>query len=160
MILTKIKNIPDNTWVGTHCWPGSMIQQDFNQIIAITTTTHRSKCYRWLRAYHHYFAKKWEPFNFTAEETVDKIRETAKNYLVPFEAVFAPNVINIEFADIVEKTSEFLKIAPEKNVKKHLARWQQLNHFLYKTDLWNTELIKIFYQAETEVNLKRYYIYE
>lgn len=158
--LEKIKTIPDNTWIGTHCWPGSLDLSNFNKVIAITTTTHRSKCYRWLRVYHHYFSKKWDLLQFDSCEKKDKIRETAKNYLIPFDAITAPNLQNIEFADIVENTKEFTKLVQEKNLEKHLYRWKQVNHFLYDENLWNSDLIKIFYQAELEVNLKRYYVYE
>jgi hypothetical protein len=157
--MAKISNMPDNVWVGTHCWPGPLDCSQFGQIINVTTTTHRSKCYRWLRVYYHYFKDSWDTMQFSDDQKLDKCRETAKNYLIAFEPVFASNVVNIEFADIVENTMEFRRIMPKHNLEKHLQRWCQINSFLYDKNLWNSDPIKIFYQAETEVCLQRHYVY-
>ena len=159
-LLKQVEQIPDNVWVGTHCWPARLPHEKFNKIINVTTTTHRSKCYRWSRSYYHYFVPEWKSLNLTGMELIDKCRETAKNYLVPFEPVFAENVINIEFADIVENTQEFQRLIPKNSIKKHLERWQQLNDFLYDKQLWNHDLVKFLFQAEAEIQLNRYYIYE
>ena len=156
----QISNIPSGIWVGTHCWPGKLPISEFQQIINITTTTNKSKCYRWLRSYHHFFKKQWDNLQLNSTELLDKTRETAKNYTIAFEPVWGRNVHNVEFADIVENTTEFHKILQGKHHTKHMDRWKKINSFLYDSDLWNTDLIKIFYQAELETNLKRYYIYE
>lgn len=155
------KTLPDDAWIGTHCWPGSLPVEQFNKIIVISTSTYRSKIYRWLRAYTHYFLNTWKPLNLTGMERIDKIRETAKNYLIPFNPVLtAPNVFNIEFADIVENTAEFSVLSNNIDTNEHLRRWKQINDFLYDPNLWNNELVKIFYQAEHEMMLTRYYIYD
>lgn len=156
----QVQNIPNGTWIGTHCWPGKLQTSEFQQIINITTTTDRSKCYRWLRSYHHYFKKQWKNLQLTEFEFLDKTRETAKNYTIAFEPVWGENVYNLEFADIVENTTEFHKVLQGKDPQKHMDRWKEINDFLYDSDLWNKNLVKIFYQANVEIHLKRYYIYE
>ena len=145
-------------WVGTHCWPGKLPLSEFESLICVTTTTWPSKLYRWLRAYHHYFSIQW--LHLSGIELVDKMRETAKNYHVAFEPVTAHNVVNIEFADIVENTAEFRYIVREHNATRHMERSKVLNNFLYDSDLWQNNLVKTFYQAEMELSLQRYYKYE
>jgi len=73
--------------------------------------------------------------------------------------VFADNVVNIEFADIVENTQEFKCIVQNYSVHDHIERWQGLNSFLYQ-GVWNSLPAQAFYQAEVEINLQRYYRYE
>jgi hypothetical protein len=147
----------DNLWIGTHCWPGALPLDQFDSIIAITTSTWKSKLYRWTRSYHHYFAPQWA--HLSGLEKVDKIRETAKNYHIGFAPVIASNVTNIEFADIVENTQEFKHIVKDYSIDQHIARWQSINHFLY-TDIWTAQSTQAFYQAEVEINLQKYYRYE
>jgi hypothetical protein len=150
-------NLLKNSWIGTHCWPGLFPLDEFGQIIVITTTTFKSKIYRWARAYHHYFAPQWG--ELTGMHLVDKTRETAKNYVIPFMPVFAPNVLNIEFADVVEITQEFQSVINYQDCTKHVQRWKEINHFLYADDFWNSKIVQYFYQAEVEINLNRYYKY-
>jgi hypothetical protein len=157
-IVQQISVLPSHTWAGTHCWPGKLPTDCFGEIINVTTVTHRSQCYRWLRSYYHYFSKIWK-LSPNDMDFIDKCRETAKNYLVPFEPVWENNVVNIEFADIVENTAEFCKIAKNKDISKHMQRWKMINNFLYDSSLWSHQLVKIFYQAQLETELKRYYIY-
>ena len=76
-----------------------------------------------------------------------------------FDPVMADNVINIEFADIVENTQEFKHIVKDYSIERHIERWQSINNFLY-TDIWNAQSTHAFYQAEVEINLQRYYTYE
>ena len=71
-----------------------------------------------------------------------------------------PNVINLEFADIVENTKEFQHIINYKDVSSHLMRWQQINSFLYDQNFWNSDTVISFYQAEHEIKLGRYYRYD
>jgi hypothetical protein len=148
--------LPDSTWVGTHCWPGRLDLTQFNSIINVTTTTYKSKLYRWSRAHHHYYSKS----DLNGQERVDKERETAKNYLIPFEPVVGINVTNIEFAEVVEKSKEFQNLAESRDVSHHLARWQNINKFLYETDIWNSVAFRRFYEAEFENQLGRYYVYQ
>lgn len=146
-----------NAWIETHAWPGALPLERIDKIISITTSTARSKMYRWSRAYHHYFKVQWAESKDI--DLIDKARETAKNYLVPFAPVSAPNLINVEFADFVECTAEAMQIIGQYNYNPNIARWKEINNFLYVPDFWNAFESKIFYQAEHEHSLQRYYIY-
>lgn len=148
---------PAGSWIGTHCWPGNLPVERFDKIIAVTTTTYRSKLYRWARAYHHFFQPTWT--EFTGLELTDKMRETAKNYLIPFTPFFADNIQHVEFADVVENTREF-QHAIGKPAQQHVERWQQLNSFLYDPAVWTNKVADALYQAEFETELNRYYRYE
>ena len=156
--LIAVLSSSNTSWVGTHCWPGKLSLDEFESIICVTTSTWPSKMYRWLRAYHHYFLPQWS--HLTGIELIDKIRETAKNYHVQFVPVLANNVINLEFADVVENTVELQHVVKEHDINKHITRWQSINNFLYKDSLWNDTAVKAFYQAELELNLQRHYRYE
>lgn len=152
--------IDKKLWIGTHCWPGTVDISMCNQVVVITTTTFRSKLYRWMRAYHHYY-KKLESWNsLSAQDKIDKERETAKNYLVAFGPVNKGNVINIEFSEVVENSVEFSHLIGQRNVDAHLQRWKSINSFLYESDIWNTVPVKRFYEAELECNLGKYYVYQ
>lgn len=149
--------LKDNTWISTHCWPGKLDLTQFNRVIVVTTCTNRSRVYRWVRTFNHYFAKTWT--NLHGQELIDKSRETAKNYLVPFMPVFNFNVVNLEFAEVVENTKEFNIAIQGTQSDRHVKRWQQLNNFLYSEDFWNSFAVKRFHEADLEVALKRYYQY-
>jgi hypothetical protein len=152
------KNLPSGNWVGTHCWPGNLPLDQFNNILIVTTTTFKSKIYRWARAYYHHFLPEWK--NMSDIELIDKSRETAKNYLVPFEPVLnKSNVLNVEFADIVETTQEFYHAIDYRESTNHMTRWKEVNYFLYAEDFWKSKAVEQFYQAELETNLGRYYRY-
>lgn len=148
---------PNHGWIGTHCWPGRLPLNQFNQVIVVTTTTYRSKIYRWARAYHHYFRPQWQ--ELAGLDLIDKARETAKNYLIPFEPVFEKNVVNLEFADVVEATHEFHSAMSHCNSTHHMDRWQQVNAFLYSDNFWKSDEVQYYYQAEFEKQLDRYYKY-
>jgi len=152
-----LKSSDDNLWIGTHCWPGALSVDQFEQIISVTTSTWKSRLYRWTRAYHHYFAPQWT--HLSGMTQIDKMRETAKNYHISFDPVTADNVVNIEFADIVDNTQEFKHIVKDYSIQHHIERWQSINNFLY-TDIWNAQSTHAFYQDEVEINLKKYYRYE
>lgn len=152
------KNLTNQDWVGTHCWPGQLPLNEFNQLLVITTTTFKSKIYRWARAHYHYFAPQWK--NLLGMELIDKSRETAKNYLVPYKPLLnKPNVLNVEFADVVENTPEFYYAIGHRECAAHLQRWKQVNYFLYSENFWTSSVVDYFYQAEAEANLNRYYRY-
>ncbi len=155
-----MRNLPDlpKQWLGTHCWSGRLPLDQFEQVINITTTTYKSQAYRWVRTYHHYYVKTWPALS--GMELQDKLRCTAKNYLIPFEAVEHQCVYNIEFADIVEDTQEFRALVGTADVEKHLDRWKKINNFLYDEKLWSSDLVKALYQAQVEKNLNRPYIYQ
>ena len=157
-LVNRLLSTPANTWVGTHCWPGNLPFDKFNQILNITTVTERSKIYRWVRAYRHYYSKDWH--GITGMELLDKMRETAKKYLISAEPVFNNCVYNLEFAEVVDKTTEFYKFFTQANTNTHMERWGKINDFLYDANLWNSPEIKAYYQADHEIKLKKYYIYE
>jgi hypothetical protein len=156
--MQSVKTVPDGAWVGTHCWPGALPLDQFERVIVITTTTYRSRVYRWLRAYHHYYSKRWS--EISGMELIDKTRETAKNYTVPFDPVFDQQVENVEFADVVETTAEFEYLTQGHSTEQHMTRWKNLNNFLYKSDLWNDPVAVEFARAEHEINLRQHYRYE
>jgi hypothetical protein len=158
--VAKVENISDNAWISTHCWPGILDTSEFNQVLIITTTTYRSKLYRWMRAYHHYYEKSDPWLKVLGQERIDKEKETAKNYLIPFLPVSGKNIINIEFAEIVENNPEFLKLTQGLEINKHMDRWKSLNYFLYDTDIWNSTAFRRLYEAELETQLSKFYIYE
>jgi hypothetical protein len=156
----QIINAQSFEWIGTHCWPGNLDLSAVNSTVVITTTTFRSKLYRWMRAYHLYFSKSDPWRGLHSQEQIDKQRETAKNYLVPFDPVLKSNVINIEFAEVVENSKQFKDLTKDKPVEKHISRWQNINSFLYDPDLWNSIPVRRFYEAELEANLDQYYVYQ
>jgi len=154
----SLMNPAYDTWIGTHCWPGRLPLKKFNKILIVTTTTFKSKIYRWARAHYHYFSPDWK--NMAGIDLIDKSRETAKNYQVPFNPVLdTSNVLNVEFADIVETTQEFYYAINHRDSAKHIARWKEVNYFLYSENFWKSEVVNQFYQAELETNLGRYYRY-
>ena len=150
-------DIPNGSWIGTHCWPGNLPVERFGRIISVTTSTYRSKLYRWARAYHYFFQPNWQ--DLSGIELTDKMRETAKNYIIPFAPFFADNIEHVEFADVVEKTQEFFHVV-RTTATPHLDRWQKLNNFLYDPAVWTNKVADSLYQAEFEKELNRYYRYE
>ena len=153
-------DLNNNIWIGTHCWPGILDSiMKFNKILLITTTTNRSKIYRWLRVYHHYYEKSDPWKSVTGIDRVDKERETAKNYLKSFLPVHGENCINIEFSEIVDQTPQFLNLVNAYDIGRHMARWKSNNSFLYNQDIWNCNAVKRFHEAENETNLNQNYIY-
>ena len=164
--LSKLKDANSNntTCVGTHCWPGILdtcqLADASDQIILITTTTYRSKLYRWLRAYYHYYEKSQPWLVVSGSARIDKERETAKNYIEPFLPVFAKNIINLEFAEIVDNSPQFKNLVKNHKSSKSIKRWQMLNCFLYNKDIWNSVPAQRFYEAELEINTKQCYVYD
>jgi hypothetical protein len=154
------QNRSSTDWVGTHCWPGKIDLTMFDRVLVITTTTFRSKIYRWIRAYRHYYLESLPWTSVVGLSRIDKERETAKNYLEPFLPIFQSNVVNIEFAEIAEMNSEFYKITSGLPVDRHMNRWKEINNFLYDEKIWDSDPVKRYYEAEYEVNLQKYYVYE
>lgn len=158
----KKLNVKDSQWIGTHCWPDKLNLKMFNQVILVTTTTFRSKLYRWTRAYYHYYFQSVPWVELTGQARIDKEKETAKNYLVPFIPVHQLNIdiVNIEFAEIVEQTVEFKNLIHGKDIDLHMDRWRNINNFLYNPNIWSSDPFKRFYEAELETQLSKYYVYE
>jgi hypothetical protein len=152
------KNIPYDSWIGTHCWLGKVNFDSFAVVINITTETTKSKLYRWLRAYHHYFFQTLEGSQLSELEKIDKTRENAKQYLIPFAKIEGKNVINLEFSDVVECTAKFTHTIQSETVK-HIKRWQQINSFLYNKELWTSFPVKRFFEAEYEYVSQADYMY-
>ena len=132
-LLSKLSAVPPGMWIGTHCWPGILPFDQFTQIINITTVTERSKLYRWIRAYRHYYSKEWS--DITGIDLLDKMRETAKDYIIPSEPVFDSCVYNLEFSEVVNGTVEFYKFFTQTNARIHMERWSKTNEFLYDANL-------------------------
>ena len=154
-----IKN-SNNEYVGTHCHPSKLNLVNFKQVYVITTTTFKSKIYRWARAYHHYFSRLDEWQNLDVLARIDKERETAKNYIKSFDPVVTSNVINIEFAEVVEKSLDFQRLTTGTNVNDQLDRWKSNNKFLYDQNFCTSDIVQRFYEAEYEVNLNQQYVYQ
>lgn len=158
--MEKIQQYKTSEWIGTHCWPGRLPLHEFEKVICITTSTHRSRCYRWARSYYHQFESDWKQSGLDSAQAHEKMRETAKNYLIPFDPIFAPNVVNIEFSEIVENTTDFKRSLDNKQIHTHMQRWQQINAFLYESDFWTSAPVRAMHEAELEISLQRPYIYE
>lgn len=160
--VAKSSNLESNSWLGTHCWPGNVSTDKFNTVINVTTMTNRSKLYRWIRTYYHYYLPRTTEIHNELDR-FDKFREGAKQYLIPFKPVKFPNVINIEFAELVDETREFYRLIEKykktDQLEQHMTRWKQLNSFLYDDNLWNSYPVKRFYEAEYESMLATDYIY-
>lgn len=154
------KNNQNFNWIGTHCWPGHVDLSKFDKVLLVTTTTFRSKLYRWTRAYHHYYSKSKPWLVESGQARIDKERETAKNYLSSFLPMFGDNIVNIEFSEVVESTLEFQNIVKSYQYVDHINRWKTINKFLYDNDIWNSTPFKRLHEAEIEINLKKSYIYE
>ncbi len=154
--------VHDDVWISTHIWPDLLDKTIFNKIILVTTQTYRSKVYRWLRCCHHYYesSKPWLDARVDDETYVDKVRETAKNYLKPFKSLSGRHIINLEFSDIVERSPAFTNIVTSYDWIKHLDRWQGINEFLYDKDIWNSFYVKRFHEAEYELLTDSYYVYQ
>lgn len=157
--ITKLINLKlsDDEWVGTHCWPGNMNLDIFNQVICVTTMTYRSRIYRWARAFYHYYLAS-EPWQLFGMNLVDKQRETAKNYVIPFVPV--AGAINIEFSEIVENNMQFQHLVTGHATTVSLHRWKEINKFLYAEDFWQSVPVQRYYEAELETALRQSYVYE
>lgn len=161
LVISQLQTVcSKDEWISTHCWPGILDLSGFNRVLSVTTTTYRSKLYRWMRAYYHYYEKSDPWLAVAGLDRIDKERETAKNYLVPYLPTQGKNIINIEFAEIVETSAEFLKLTTGLDTAEHMDRWKKINHFLYNNELWNSTPFRRFYEAESETLLDRYYVYE
>lgn len=159
--LKLCKELSSEEYVGSHIWPGNLDTSIFDQVILITTATSRSKLYRWLRTYYHYYmqSEPWTDIEPNTMERIDKERETAKNYLVPFLPVNCDNCYNIEFSEIVDNSAEFQQLIQGHNSQRSLNRWREVNSFLYK-DFWNSNPARRFYEAEMEQSLNKFYVYK
>ena len=162
LLIDKLKKLDLNelAWIGTHCWPNKLNLNLFNQVIIVTTTTSRSQLYRWARAYYHYYFNSEPWVAVSGQARIDKERETAKNYLIPYMPINGKNITNIEFSEIVETSVEFLKLTQGLEVTKHMDRWKLINSFLYNSNIWNSDPFLRFYEAEYEGKLTKYYVYQ
>lgn len=147
-------------WVGTHCWPGLNDVSKFDNVILVTTTTYRSKIYRWARAYYHYYTPSRQWAELSGMFRIDKERETAKNYVQPFSPINGSNIVNIEFSEVVEETGNFTALVQDYNSQLHLDRWKNVNNFLYDDKFWTSTPVQRYYEAELEVNLNSFYRYD
>ena len=100
--------------------------------------------------------------HLTGTDLVDKIVTVAKSYVIPSLPVSAPNVFNLEFADLVQQTEEFDQVldrgrVPRNGAAHHMQRWMKQNEFLYNIDIWNSVPTRSFFHAEFEINFGRGY---
>ena len=150
-------NLPNDKWIGTHVWPGNLDLTLFNQIVCVTTMTYRSQIYRWARSFYHYYINS-APWQLSGMNLIDKQRETAKNYLVPFKPV--DTVVNIEFSEIVENSPHFQQLVTSHSTQPSLTRWREVNKFLYAADFWQSVPVQRYYEAELELFLGQPYVYK
>ena len=146
-------------WVGTHVWPGRLDLSSFTRVIVVSTATYQSKLYRWARAQHHYYTNSADWIARTEQDLIDKARETAKNYLIPFNPVNNSIVENIEFCDVVRNTAEFKQLTSGYEIDSHMSRWATVNHFLYTSSLFTSFAAERLYEADAEILLNRPYVY-
>lgn len=160
ILLSRLEKFQStDKWIGTHCWLGNQDLSKFNQIINITTVTYKSRLYRWIRAYYHYYLKSPSWQHLKDMEEIDKHRETAKDYIPAFLPIHHNQVKNIEFSEVVECQTSFINIMPD-YYHKHLDRWKSINSFLYHQDIWQSVAATRFYEAEYEVLSNQRYIYQ
>jgi hypothetical protein len=154
----RLQDFSQHQWIGTHCWLGGVDFRRFDRVINITTMTYRSRLYRWLRAYHHYYLKTPQWQTVTGLDQIDKQRETAKNYLQSFRPINDERVINLEFAEVVHCSKSFTQLLSD-HYQHHLDRWCQINSFLYDPNIYASAADR-FYEADYEVALCEKYVYQ
>jgi hypothetical protein len=140
-------------WVGTHAHPTAIPNlTEFDKIIAITTQSRLSKLYRWLRYYHGWFLTEYPNWIENEElDTIDKIRELAKNVFVEFSPV--AGCINIELEDIING----IFVTSYKLDQEYFLKWLQANPWLnIDSETW---AIKRFNEAEWELQNNQPYKY-
>jgi hypothetical protein len=98
------------------------------------------------------------PWQLSGMNLIDKQRETAKNYVVPFTPV--GKAINIEFSEIVENSIQFQHLISGHDAHNSLHRWREVNAFLYAADFWQSIPVQRYYEAELELSLNQSYVYE
>lgn len=136
-----IENKNKDIWMGTHLHPSAIKDlSDFQEVIAITTTSLKSQYYRWLRYYNGWFLSNEKEFLESKEiDRVDKIRELVKNVF----DVFGPDsrCKNVEFESIVDGS-----FVIDNNLDfNYYLNWKSKNTWLYdNSSLWAT---KRFYEA-------------
>ena len=156
-LMERVRDLPDGSWVGTHCWPGALPHREFGRIVSVTTATYASQLMRWQRVHRFYFQETWT--RLTAMELTDTMRETAKNYLIPFDPVTRENIENIEFFDVVQASAELHSVTWGYDTKTHLKKWWDNNAFLLTPRVWTDNVAQALYQAQLEVQHTRYYRY-
>jgi hypothetical protein len=160
------ESVLQNSRFGWSCTHSSLAGQDismFDTVLNISTTTFKSRFYRWARCFHQYYMRS-APWQEQTQETIrDKMRETAKNYLLAYPLHTAPNAINLEFSDIVEETAEFKYMMHELGANLNLnliEQWKKYNSFLYNSEIWKSLEFDVYCEAEYEHNLEKHFRYE
>jgi hypothetical protein len=154
----KFNSCQDAKVAGTHCNPNALPCEWFEKVINITTQTYNSKVYRWARAYYHYYLTSG-PWEQKGIKWIDKARSTAKLYLEPNLLCKKPNVINVEFEDIVNSSSYFRNIIKDHSFDQQFEKWKSNNEFLYAGNFHTSEPVIFFKQAEYEVMTGRHFVY-
>lgn len=134
---TQISNcsqypILQDAWIGTHCWAGELNLSLFDQVVQITTENRMSKIYRFTRIFYTMLSGKYpdmpkpvRPFG------VDQFNQG-------YAKAYAPNIINIEFEDIVEWKNGIEDVLVSyigESFRNHIHNrrkvWIEINDFLY-----------------------------
>jgi hypothetical protein len=129
-----------NSWIGTHCWPGDLDTSAFENVIHISTENDPSKMYRYARIFFTMIAGKYPGVN--KPKTFREFKPKKPEDLIPFrlgyDKVYRPNIINIEFEDVVnwkdDVTSVLLNFIGNDYHHHILNRrkvWTTVNDFLY-----------------------------
>ena len=128
------KNQSSDMWFGTH-FPVTKVPNidDFEKIINITTDSMESKLYTLIRTYYLNILRGYGHFRDLGEIEPLLIKDTSFTY---FDH---PNVINLEFEDIVNGS-----FITDNNLSiKHFDFWKQHNDRLYNPE---PEIVNFFTQ--------------
>lgn len=129
----------ERTWIGTHCSPTEFNTDIFENILNITTENRLSKIYRHTRVFYTTLSGQFPDYIFKRNSLKPhRINQTPADFNQPFVKVFKPNIINLEFQDVVEFTDTFqqtiLQIIGkefEHHMHKRMAVWREINPFLF-----------------------------
>jgi len=141
---------------GTHFNVLDMPLDMFDKVIHITTERTRSRLYRWTRAYYLQYEQSADWQSVVGLDYIDKARETAKEYVNPRKSIRHSKVVNIEFAEIVDKGPSFSKLIPNYDPYVY-DLWRNKNYFLYNNMLH--EPAQRMYEAEFELKTNTRYEY-
>lgn len=141
-----LKYSQSTSWFGTHTHPTVIPNlSQFDKVLAITTSSRKSKLYRWLRLYHGWFVNTFPDWKESDSiYSIDKIKELAKNVFAEFTP--HPSCINVEFEDIVN--GEFVK--QYRLNTEYFNYWASNNRWLYQDE--ESWAVRRFNEAEFELN--------
>jgi hypothetical protein len=125
-------------WLGTHCWPGDFDTEKFDTILNVTTETRNSKMLRHCRVFYTTLHGLFPDWQFKRGKTKPQLLEEVIEFNQSYNAVSRPNVINLEFENVVNcddifKSTMLKYIGSEylPHLEKRMNVWKELNPFLY-----------------------------